>query len=213
MRGLTTMAVTLGILGAGALPATAVADQGIQAPWATPVATEPAGNFTLLIAYAFGYHREGDTFTPGTINEQLADTVVATLGHRDIPVYAQTEIAEVLKNKYGMNSVHSIGAATMAEVERNNPRTIGVAQVVAGERAASKETDTVGVIAFQDHLWRATRTTMSVGFRAYAPAGIPMPDVYAADNDQETTKTPEVYRPMDTAASIPFLVGTGSAAR
>lgn len=207
------MAVTLGILGAAAMPATATADQGIPAPWATPVPTTPAGDFTLLIAYAFGYHREGDTFTPGTINEQLADTVIATLGDRDIPVYAQTEIAEVLKSKYGMNSVHSIGAASMAEVERNNPRTLGVAQAVAGDRAATKNTDTVGVIAFQDHLWRATQTTKSVGFRSYAPAGIPMPDVYAADNDQETTRTPEVYRPMDTAASIPFLVGAGSADR
>ncbi|GAB3203533.1 hypothetical protein [Nocardia tengchongensis] len=211
MRAFTAVSVALAIFGGlSALPATASADQELIAPWARTTPVMPVDNFTALIAYAFGYAQSGSTFTPGTINEQLADTVVATLGNRSIPVYAQTEIAEVLKSKYGMRGVISVGAATMAEVESQNPRTQGVAQTVANQRATTKATDVIGVIAFQDHLWRATQTTRSVGFHAYAPKGISMPNVYAADNTQDETRTPDVYRPIDTVACLPFLIMGGS---
>lgn len=77
---------------------------------------ETAGldRFDFVVAYAFGNRppKSGDPAKtlpePGPVNEDLADTVARVRAHRNIPVYAQWEIARHLDAKYRMSDVTSI---------------------------------------------------------------------------------------------------------
>ncbi|GAB2672976.1 hypothetical protein GCM10027169_38480 [Gordonia jinhuaensis] len=184
----------------------------------TSLATIPlrsSADFTYLIAYSFGNRvAPGQDTTrtvgaPGPVNEALADTVAEVRGHRDIPVYAQTEIADVLAAKYHMRNVIAIGP------EKNHDGTLiylstdGVAAKVAAMRAATESTDVAGVIAFQDHLWRATYTSIANGINAFAPAGIAMPSTYDPQSGQQWTRSALAYLPTDylgRAALVPRLL-------
>ncbi|MFE3022544.1 hypothetical protein [Nocardia tengchongensis] len=182
-----------------------------------PVPTAPADQFTFLMAYSFGNRipagadparTEGD---PGPVNEALAAAVVAARGTRTIPVYAQTVIADVLRTRYGMTDVIPIEADRQPDGTLTYLSTDGAAKKVAALRGPSHDTDTVGVIAFKDHLWRATYTTRANGFHAYAPAGITMPSQYDPQSSQPWTTSAPVYLPVDLAGRIPLLLnGTGS---
>ncbi|WP_433592061.1 hypothetical protein [Nocardia sp. CA-145437] len=130
---------------------------------------------------------------------------------RGIPVYAQTVIADVLRGKYGMTDVVAIAADQQADGTLTYLSTDGVAKKVAALRGTSQGTDVAGVIAFKDHLWRATYTTRDNGLHAYAPAGITMPSHYDAQSGQAWTTSATTYLPVDMAARIPLLLnGTGS---
>ncbi|MCZ4555093.1 hypothetical protein ABIC28_003094 [Rhodococcus sp. PvR044] len=184
--------------------------------WAVP--TLPADQLTLIIAFSFGNRMpagadpartEGE---PGPVNEALADTVVAARGDRDIPVYAQTPIADVLRTKYDMDDVVAIAADVRPDGTLAYLSTDGAAAKVAALRGASQATDLAGVVAFGDHQWRATRTAEANGFRAYAPLGISMPTQYDPESGQVWTRSREVYLPTDYAGRIPLLIETGSGA-
>ncbi|MFE5287586.1 hypothetical protein ACFRAQ_21680 [Nocardia sp. NPDC056611] len=130
---------------------------------------------------------------------------------RSIPVYARTVIADVLRGKYGMTDVVAIAADQQADGTLTYLSTDGVAKKVAALRGTSQATDVAGVIAFKDHLWRATYTTRDNGLHAYAPAGITMPSHYDAQSGQAWTTSATTYLPVDMAARIPLLLnGTGS---
>ncbi|MFG1782964.1 hypothetical protein ACGFIU_11035 [Rhodococcus oryzae] len=184
--------------------------------WAVP--TLPADQFTLIVAFSFGNRMpagadpartEGE---PGPVNEALADTVVAARGDRDVPVYAQTPIADVLRTKYGMDDVVAIAADVRPDGTLAYLSTDGAAAKLATLRGASQATDVAGVVAFGDHQWRATRTAEANGFRAYAPLGISMPGEYDPQSGQTWTRSRDVYLPTDYAARIPLLIETGSGA-
>lgn len=184
--------------------------------WAVP--TLPTDQFTLIVAFSFGNRMpagadpERTEGEPGPVNEALADTVVAARGARDIPVYAQTPIADVLRTKYGMDDVVAIAADVRPDGTLAYLSTDGAAAKVAALRGASQATDVAGVVAFGDHQWRATRTAEANGFRAYAPLGISMPGEYDPQSGQVWTRSREVYLPTDYAARIPLLIETGSGA-
>lgn len=195
------------------VPATAFATPEPAPPvtdlWTVP--TAPVGDFTLLIAYSFGNRMpagadpartEGE---PGPVNEELAAAVVAARGDRDIPVYAQTVVADVLRSRYGMTDVVAIEADRNPDGTLTYLSTDGAAEKVATLRGSRRETDVAGVIAFGDHLWRATRTSVVNGFRAYAPAGVAMPAQYDPQSAQPWTRSQLAYLPVDYAGRLSLL--------
>ncbi|RDI55359.1 hypothetical protein DFR68_101192 [Nocardia mexicana] len=192
------------------VPAHAGPSAAAESVWGVPTAAPD--DLSLIVAYSFGNRIppgadpariEGE---PGPVNEALADAVVAARGDRDIPVFAQTTIAEVLESKYGMRDVVTIAADRNPDGTLAYLSTDGVAARVAELRGAAVSSDTVGVVAFRDHLWRATRTTAAHGFHAYAPRGIAMPDRYDPQSGQPWTTGPERYLPTDYAGRIPLLL-------
>ncbi|TJZ79444.1 hypothetical protein FCG67_07365 [Rhodococcus oryzae] len=184
--------------------------------WSIPAL--PADQFTLIVAFSFGNRMpagadpERTEGEPGPVNEALADTVVAARGDRDIPVYAQTPIADVLRTKHGMDDVVAIAADVRPDGTLAYLSTDGAAAKVAALRGASQATDVAGVVAFGDHQWRATRTAEANGFRTYAPLGISMPGQYDPQSGQAWTRSPGVYLPTDYAARIPLLIQSGGGA-
>ncbi|MFI9504402.1 hypothetical protein [Nocardia sp. NPDC052566] len=208
----------LALLAAASWQPTATAEVPEQVSaelWAVP--TAPAETFSLIIAYSFGNRLpEGvdparTVGEPGPVNEALADAVMAARGDRDIPVYAQTEIAEVLRARYGLADVVAIAPDRTPDGTLVYLSTDGVAARVAGLRGAVAPTDVAGVVAFHDHLWRATRTTAANGFRAYAPQGVAMPDRYDPQSGQPWTTSPVLYLPTDYAGRLRLLLNGAAA--
>ncbi|MVU75686.1 hypothetical protein GPX89_00315 [Nocardia sp. ET3-3] len=186
-----------------------VAGQGFSDLWTVP--TAPADTATLIVAYSFGNRIPAGVDPartvgePGPVNEALAAAVVATRGTRDIPVYAQTEIAEVLKSRYGMNDVISIDPERAADGTLVYLSTDGVAAQVAALRGTAVATDSAAVVAFEDHQWRATKTTAKHGFLAFAPEGVAMPDQYDPQSGQTWTTSPLLYLPTDYLGRLALL--------
>lgn len=177
--------------------------------WTVPSA--PAESATLIVAYSFGNRIPAGVDPartvgePGPVNEVLAAAVVAARGNRGIPVYAQTEIAEVLKARYGIADVVSIDPERAADGTLVYLSTDGVAAQVAALRGPSVATDAAAVVAFKDHQWRATKTTAGHGFRAFAPEGVAMPDQYDPLSGQIWTTSPLLYLPTDLLGRLALL--------
>ncbi|WP_067539999.1 hypothetical protein [Nocardia crassostreae] len=177
--------------------------------WTVPSA--PVDSATLIVAYSFGNRIPAgadparDIGEPGPVNEALAAAVVTARGDLGTPVYAQTEIAEVLRARYGMTDVISIDPTRKADGTLVYLSTDGVAAAVAESRGPAVASDAVAVVAFQDHLWRATRTTAARGFRAFAPAGVAMPNQYDPQSGQLWTTSPALYLPTDFAGRLALL--------
>ncbi|WP_297614706.1 hypothetical protein [Nocardia sp.] len=205
-------AAAVAVLGSVAwlVPVTAsAAPPAVVDLWTVP--TAPAETATLIVAYSFGNRLPAGADStrtigdPGPVNEALAAAVVAARGDRGIPVYAQTEIAEVLKSRYGMTDVVAIDPDRAADGTLVYLSTDGVAAKVAELRGGAVATDTAAVVAFQDHLWRATRTTAKRGFDAFAPTGVVMPNQYDPQSGQLWTTSPILYLPTDYAGRLALL--------
>ncbi|MEV6774176.1 hypothetical protein AB0N05_36625 [Nocardia sp. NPDC051030] len=210
----TVAAVAVAVLGSvfWQVPAVAAPPAAVNAPqdlWTIP--TAPAESATLIVAYSFGNRIPAgvDPATtigePGPVNADLAATVMAARGDRNTPVYAQTEIAEVLKSRYGLTDVIVIDPERQPDGTLVYLSTDGVAAKVAELRGAAVSTDAVAVVAFRDHLWRATATTAKHGFNAFAPQGLPMPDTYDPLSGQAWTTSPFLYLPTDFAGRLALL--------
>ncbi|APE34031.1 hypothetical protein BOX37_08645 [Nocardia mangyaensis] len=177
--------------------------------WTVP--TAETREFSVLIAFSFGnripegvdpQRTVGD---PGPVNEALAAATVAARAGRDIPVYAQTEIATVLRSEYGLRDVVSIDPTRAADGTLVYLSTDGVAAEVAALRGPAASEDVAGVVAFQDHLWRAVYTSRARGVTAFAPREVPMPSEYDPQSGQPWTTSRERYLPTDYAGRVPVL--------
>ncbi|MBF6541555.1 hypothetical protein [Nocardia brasiliensis] len=213
-RTVSVVAAAVALAGAvsycGSAAAEPIAPAGCATPDLWTVPTRPAESLTMIVAYSFGYRSPADPSSgdhePGPVNEALADAVVVARGARDIPVFAQSEIAAVLRSRYAMHDVISIDGDTNPDGSPIYLSTEGVAAKVAALRGSARDTDIAGVVAFRDHLWRATRTTSAAGFTAGAPADVPMPDRYDPWSAQPWTTGPERYLPVDYAGRLKFLM-------
>lgn len=197
---------------AGSSPSVALSS-GVPATDFNPVTalSRPSAQVDTLVAYSFGTRiEEGDDpdrgiVSPGPVNEELAASVVRALDGRDIPVYAQFEIAEVLTTRYGLEGVHVINPVKNPDGTVTYLSTDGVAAQVASEMGTAVSTATVGVIAFQDHLWRSTYTSRVNGLHAFALSDVEMPSEYDQLSGQEWTRSPEAYLPRDYAGRAALL--------
>jgi hypothetical protein len=126
-------------------------------------------------------------------------------GTRNIPIYTQKPIADVLWARYRVESVIVIGSRVKSDGTLEYLSTDGVAASIARLRESTIRNDTAGVIAFEDHLWRATYTTVANGFAAYAPARVRMPSTYDPQSGQEWTRSRSAYLPTDYAGRIPVI--------
>ncbi|MFB7991574.1 hypothetical protein ACFC4G_01880 [Streptomyces sp. NPDC056002] len=140
----------------------------------------------FLVAHGFGNRPPaggGDPtkvmYEPGPVNGELADTVARVRARRDVPVYAQWEIARFLKSEYGMTRVTSIEPVVAPDGALAYLSTDGVAARVVEIREKLPEgIGTAGVIGFRDHVKRCVQTTNDRGMTTYAPAGFEMPGTY-----------------------------------
>ncbi len=178
-----------------------------------PPTTRLAG-IDFLLAYSFGNRAPaggGDPtkvlYEPGPVNEALADTVARVRAKRNVPVYAQWEIARFLKSKYGMTDVTSIDPVIAADGTISYLSTFGVAgQVAAHRRALPGGVGTAGVIGFRDHVKRCVETTRLAGLpAAFAPAGVTMPGTYDPQSGQAWTRRRELYLVHDMSAQWQML--------
>ncbi|WP_326773490.1 hypothetical protein [Streptomyces sp. NBC_01445] len=184
---------------------------GIGFDWHPP--TVPLGRIDFLVAYGFGNRPPaggGDPtkvmYEPGPVNEELADTVARVRARRDVPVYAQWEIARFLKSKYRMTDVTSIEPVIAPDGTITYLSTDGVAaQVVEARKKLPQGIGTAGVIGFRDHVKRCVQTTNDRGMKAYAPAGFEMPGTYDPESGQAWTRRRDLYLVHDMTAQWTVL--------
>ncbi|MEV3857177.1 hypothetical protein AB0J38_22955 [Streptomyces sp. NPDC050095] len=175
--------------------------------------TAPARHMDFVLAYGFGNRPAtggGDPAKtlpePGPVNEALADTVARIRAERDIPVYAQWEIARWLDSKYRMDDVTSIEPVVAEDGTITYLSTDGVAAQVADARKdLPGGIGTACVVGFRDHHKRCVQTTRDRGITAYAPRGVAMPGTYDPESGQPWTRTRELYLVHDMAAQWQVL--------
>ncbi|MEV8545150.1 hypothetical protein [Streptomyces sp. NPDC051572] len=176
--------------------------------------TAPLKKFDFIVAYAFGNRLPaggGDPTKvlaePGPVNEELADTIARIrAARRDLPVYAQWEIARRLESKYGMTDVTSIEPEIAADGTITYLSTDGVAaQVVDHRKQAPGGVGTACVVGFRDHHKRCVQTTRDRAMPAYAPAGFAMPHTYDLESGQAWTRRRDLYLVHDMLAQWTVL--------
>ncbi|MFF1836372.1 hypothetical protein ACFVXE_19505 [Streptomyces sp. NPDC058231] len=175
--------------------------------------TAPPAECDFVVAYAFGNRPPvggGDPtkvrYEPGPVNEQLADTVAKVRARRDVPVYAQWEIARFLDSKYGMSDVTSIEPVIAPDGTITYLSTDGVAaQVLEARKKAPGGIGTACVIGFRDHHKRCVQTTRDRGMKAYAPHGFAMPHTYDTESGQAWTRRRDLYLVHDMLAQWTVL--------
>lgn len=145
-------------------------------------------------------------YEPGPVNEQLADTVAKVRARRDVPVYAQWEIARFLDSKYGMSDVTSMEPVIAPDGSITYLSTDGVAaQVLEARMKAPGGIGTACVIGFRDHHKRCVQTTRDRGMKAYAPHGFAMPHTYDSESGQAWTRRRDLYLVHDMLAQWTVL--------
>lgn len=170
-------------------------------------ARQPAKAFDSVIVYAFGYHDGPDgTREPGPVNEALAAATRQLLErHPGLPVYAQTEIAGILRAA-GVPRVTSIDALVGPDGQPVYLSTAGVAaQTKAAAAAAGVDLGTVAVVAFADHLGRSLRTTEAAGLTAGVARGVGLPTAYDPQSAQSWTRDRRSYLATDLVARVATL--------
>ncbi len=179
--------------------------------WEPPTAR--LDDLDFIVAYGFGNRPPaggGDPtkvlFEPGPVNEELADTVARIRARRDIPVYAQWEIARFLESKYRMKNVTSIEPVIAPDGTITYLSTDGVAQQVAEARKnLPGGPGTAGVVGFRDHHKRCVLTTQGRGMKAFAPRGFAMPKTYDPQSGQAWTRRRDLYLVSDMTAQWTML--------
>ncbi|MEU2658246.1 hypothetical protein ABZ615_23345 [Streptomyces sp. NPDC007325] len=174
--------------------------------------TAELNRFDFVVAYGFGNRpaKSGDPATtlpePGPVNEDLAGTVARIRSRRNVPVYAQWEIARFLESTYGMTGVTSIEPVVAEDGTITYLSTDGVAaQVLEHRKKAPGGIGTACVVGFADHHKRCVQTTRDRGMSAYAPRGVAMPRTYDPESGQEWTRRRDLYLVHDMAAQWQVL--------
>ncbi|GAA1889222.1 hypothetical protein GCM10009837_09020 [Streptomyces durmitorensis] len=179
--------------------------------WHPP--TADLRDLDFIVAYGFGNRPPADGGDPskvrpepGPVNEELADTVARIRRHRDIPVYAQWEIARFLESKHHMKNVTSIEPVIAPDGTITYLSTDGVAaQVAEARKDLPGGIGRAGVVGFRDHVKRCVQTTRDRGMTAYAPKGFSMPGTYDPESGQAWTRRRDLYLVHDMAAQWSVL--------
>jgi hypothetical protein len=165
----------------------------------TPI---PAGDVEALVVYAFGYREAADgARTPGPVNQALATAVERFVADHPVPVYAQTEIAELVEAA-GVPDVTSIDPDVGAD---GTPVYLSTAGVAAKVAAASAPGTTFGVLGFADHAVRCVLTTEAAGLRGGVPEGVVLPATYDPQSGQPWTRDRASYLKTDLIGRLTTL--------
>lgn len=178
----------------------------------------PVEQVGAVIAFSFGnrigdgqsipdgqiQHR--DRSIPGPVNASLADAVHAIRLARDVPVYAQWEIAEVLKEKYGMDRVVSIVPEPGADGKVVYLSTDGVAKAAMRHAGSGEGLRHAAVVGHRDHVKRCILVSRDNGLtQAAAARGIPLPMDYDALSGQPWTRSRDLYLLSDITAQLTMM--------
>ncbi len=144
--------------------------------WRAPVVAPE--RVASVLAFTFGNrmlahgHR-----APGPVNQALADVVTTLHERTGARIFAQWEIAAALAGRVPAELVTAINPGRDARGEPLYLSTSGVLEEIA-RLAEPRSLGCVGVVAFADHLYRCVATARRLGFDAYAPEGMVMPQTY-----------------------------------
>lgn len=175
--------------------------------------TEPLSAADYIVAFSFGNRPPAGgadpakvLAEPGPVNEQLADVIAAMRKAKQVPVYAQWEIARVLESKHRMSDVVSIEPDYQPDGTIVYLSTDDVARKVAQLRAkAAAGAGRASVVGFRDHHKRCVLTCRINHLTAHAPEGYPMPSTYDPDSGQVWTRSRPVYLAADVAGQFLLL--------
>jgi hypothetical protein len=167
-------------------PATALAltDIVLQAAlsWRAPVIA--VDRITTIIGFTFGNRMlPNGNREPGPVNEALAEVVAALHQKTGARVFARWEVAAELQRRVSHDLVTPINPGRDPRGEPVYLSTSGVLEEIA-RQTAPQSLGCVGVVAFADHVFRCVSTARHLGFDAYAPAGLAMPDTYDPQSGQ-----------------------------
>lgn len=163
----------------------------------------PARRVDSVIVFAFGNRVAADgTVEPGPANEALSAATKKFVAKHKVPVYAQTEIAEILVAE-GVKRVTSIDPEVAADGTVVYLSTVGVADaVLAKAAAAGVGLGTVGIIGFADHVMRCVLTAEAAGMTAAVPKGVRLPSTYDPESSQPWTRSRTAFLPVDLVGRL-----------
>jgi len=142
---------------------------------------------------------------PGPTNEALAAATKRFVAKHHVPVFAQSEIAEVLQAD-GVANVISIDPVVGADGKVVYLSTAGVAdQIVSKAQAAAIDLGTVGVLGFADHVVRSVLTADAAGLDAAVPKGVRLPRTYDVQSSQPWTRDRATYLATDLTGRLATL--------
>ncbi len=165
------------------------------------------GEVHSVVVFAFGNRLGADgSLAPGPTNEALAKVTERFVKGHPVPVYAQTEIAQLLVAD-GVKRVTSIDPVVGADGKVVYLSTAGVAeQVVSKAQAAGEPLGTVGVIGFADHAVRCVLTARAAGMTGAVPKGVVAPErVRPRSRRQSWTANRASYLATDLIGRITTL--------
>jgi len=173
--------------------------------WDAP--SQPPALFRAIIAYSFGNRPApsgASTPVPGPINEELASAAVqAQRRSRAAVIYAQWEIASVLKTQQDIGEVVAIDPIIAPDHTVTYLSTDGVAQAATAHAGGDPgKLGRVCVIGHHDHAKRCVEVSRARGMDAWVMEGLPLPSGYDAESDQPWTRNREIYLIHDMAAQL-----------
>jgi hypothetical protein len=150
--------------------------------WRAPVIAPE--RITTVLAFTFGNRMlASGNREPGPVNQMIADAAAALHQRTGAQVFAQWEVAAALAGRVPEALLTSINPGRDARGEPVYLSTSGVLEEIA-RLAEPRSLGCVGVAAFADHLHRCVASAVRLGFDAYAPDGIAMPNTYDRDSGQ-----------------------------
>lgn len=168
-----------------------------------------------VVAYSFGYRSatgkvdpdtglaDGDEAPqPGPINALLAEVVHALRKMRDLRVYAQWEIAEVLRKQYGMADILAIYPQRGNDGKKIYLSTDGVAKAVIARAGTAQALGRVAVVGHRDHVKRCILVSRDNGMNAAAAREVMLPVQYDPGSAQPWTRRRDAYLLNDVIAQL-----------
>ena len=149
--------------------------------WVAP--TIETKSIQTIVAYSFGYRASLDPLAmpeAGPINEQIADAVYILYQMTQAPIYAQWEVATVLKAKYHLDSTKVITVGT-PKVTSTGVTVATLDEVISAillKAGSAKALGHVAVVTHRDQQALAVDISKAKGLQAAAPADIKMPMEY-----------------------------------
>ena len=184
--------------------------------WTPP--TAPMARLDGIIAYAFGNRLRPAAAAsvdaplderladPGPVNAGLADIVAALHRLRPVRIYAQWEIARVLRDRHALQEVVSIEPELGDDGRIIYLSTDGVARAAAAlDRARADPAAALAVVAHHDHARRCVQITRAAGFAAFVAAEVPLPSDYDPQSGQTWTRRRDIYLLHDMLAQLMAL--------